>query len=304
MTVNRREAAMSHFGGPVEGAGARLVRAVRRPAGAAAVAREAVGTVVTAGLWPIGLAGGLRPGWSRIGGSGHERAAVPAGHRTPAPVLLLHGYGANSSYWFSAARALTAVGFPVHAFDCQLLRHDIPAAAALCVDRSRKLMRAHGVDRIHLVGHSAGGIVLRHAVQLDGLHEASTAVTVAAPHRGAMLARCAPGPTARQLRPGSDLLAALAAAPAAPGTRFVSYHSNMDVIVPGRAAMLLRPDLAAVNHLVKDVGHLSVLYSEDFHRSLAEELLITEGRIVRLAARVDTGDDADEAMLCTDPAVP
>jgi hypothetical protein len=252
----------------------RLVRAARRPSFATGLAREAVGTVVTAGLWPLGLA-------DRVTHDVRRRVGQDGGTH-PTPVLLLHGYGANSSHWLFASQALEAAGFgAVHAFSYRPVRHDIPAASALCVERARELMAEYRTDRIHLVGHSAGGIVIRHAVQLGGLTEASTVVTVAAPHRGAPLARWGIGGTAREIRPGSPLLATLAAALAPSGTRFVSYYSNMDVVVPGHSARLIEPHLAAVNHLVKDVGHLSILLARVFHNSLVEELLISEGRLLR-----------------------
>ena len=160
----------------------RLVRAARRPTFAVGLAREAAGAAVTAGLWPFGLAGRVKHDMILKGD--HEGGAHPT------PVLLLHGYGANSSYWLFARKALDAAGFgAVHAFNYQPVRHDIPAASACCVERARALMAMYGTSRVHLVGHSAGGIVVRHAVQLGGLTEASTVVTVAAPHGGAPLAR-------------------------------------------------------------------------------------------------------------------
>jgi len=254
----------------------RFVRAARRPTFAAGLAREAVGATVTAGLWPFGLA-------DRVTHDVRRRVDHEGGAH-PTPVLLLHGYGANSSYWLFARKALEAAGFgAVHAFNYQPVRHDIPAASACCVERARQLMDGYGTDRVHLVGHSAGGIVVRHAVQLGGLTEASTVVTVAAPHGGARLARLGIGGTAREMRPGSPLLAALASAPAPAGTRFVSYYSNMDVVVPGHSARLVEPELSPVNHLVKDVGHLSILLAKVFHKSLVEELLISEGRLLRFA---------------------
>jgi pimeloyl-ACP methyl ester carboxylesterase len=233
-------------------------------------------------LWPLGLADRLT----------HDvrRRVSREGGAHPTPVLLLHGYGANSSYWLFASQALEAAGFgAVHAFNYRPVRHDIPAASALCVERARELMDEYQTDRIHLVGHSAGGIVVRHAAQLGGLVEASTVVTVAAPHRGAPLARWGMGGTVREMRPGSPLLALLTAAPAPSGTRFVSYYSNMDVVVPGYSARLTDPHLAAVNHLVKDVGHLSILLARVFHNSLVEELLISEGRLLRFAGAAGDG---------------
>jgi len=138
------------------------------------------------------------------------------------------------------------------------------------------------------VGHSLGGLVIRQAVQQAGLEEAASVVTVATPHGGVDLAHfsrlTAPTNTiARQLRPGSGFLRALwASSQPRPETRFVAYYSNLDLLVTGRRAMMLEPELAASNVLVKDHGHLSVVLSRRLSASVAEEIAVAEVRARRL----------------------
>ncbi len=234
------------------------------------LAREAVATGVTLAAWPFGVVD-----------RGLAHAAASIRHQAPlvdAPVLLVHGYAANKSNWLFVQRALRAAGFAVHAVNCNPFRDDIPTQAAAVRDRARALMAAAGSDRVHLVGHSMGGLLARWAVQVGGLHEARTVVTVASPHGGSHLARLGVGRTAAQMRPGSDVVRRLAEAPAPPDTRFVAYWSELDAVVPPQRARILCPRLDATNVHVPGEGHLSIMLSRDLADSVVTQLAAAEGR--------------------------
>ena len=159
-------------------------------------------------------------------------------------------------------------------------------------------MAETGTDRIHLIGHSLGGIVIRQAVMMEGLTEAATCITVASPHQGAPAAGMGPGRTARQLRPGSTVLRRLAAASRPVSTQFVAYYSNLDMIVPGHRAKIVEPALRATNVLVKDEGHLSIMLSRRLAASIVQQLAAAEGLegfgapVVALPAATNTTLDA------------
>jgi triacylglycerol lipase len=246
-----------------------LVRAVTRPATVPAHAREAVSTAVTVGLWPLGVVDrGLQE--LRSWAHGDEGVATP--------VVLVHGYGANKSNWIFLERELRNAGFGrLHAVNYNPLVSDVPAIAAAVKRRAERLMEHLGVDRVHLIGHSTGGVVARYATQLLGLEGVATCISVASPHNGSPAARLWPGRTASQLRPGSDLLRRLRASSRPLPTRFVAYYSNLDLLVPGRSAMITDPALRAVNVLVKDEGHLSILLSRRLASSVVDQLGAAEG---------------------------
>lgn len=62
-----------------------------------------------------------------------------------------------------------------------------------------------------------------------------------------------------QLRPGSDMLAELAAPSPGCRTRFIALWSELDgFIVPQHNARLDHPDLLVTNHRLRDVGPLSL----------------------------------------------
>ena len=160
---------------------------------------------------------------------------------------------------------------------------DVDRLAEICVLRAHEVMAATGAERIHLVGHSLGGMVIRKAVQAMGLVEASSVVTVATPHGGVDIARLNGLTRHRntigmQLRPGSAYLRQMwADAHPMPDTRFIAYYSNLDLLVPGRRAMMLESALAATNLLMKDQGHLSIVLSRRLARSVAGQLAAIEG---------------------------
>jgi pimeloyl-ACP methyl ester carboxylesterase len=235
-----------------------------------AVSRETASLAITAALWPFG--------WVDRGMTELRSKASASTSPIKTPVLLVHGYGANKSNWFYLDRELRHAGFQrIHALNYNPLRETVPEISARCALRARELMEHFGTERIHLVGHSCGGIVARYAVQLAGLEGVDTCVTIASPHQGSPLAQLAPGGTARSLAPGSPVLRRLHASARHLPTRFVAYHSDVDVLVPGRRGMILEPALAATNVLVKGEGHLSIMLSRRTAASVAGQLAAAEG---------------------------
>lgn len=252
-----------------------VARGARRPQTLPTQIREMASGLVTGALYPLGYLDS---------GPGGRMRTVGTKASDATPVLLVHGYMANKSNWYFVERELRAVGFDrIHAMNYSGHNADVDKLARVCVLRAHEVMAATGSDRIHLVGHSLGGLIIRKAVQGYGLVEAASAVTVATPHGGVDLAFLT-GVTrsrnmiAAQLRPGSEFLRAMwAESHPMPDTRFVAYYSNLDLLVTGRRAMMLEPALAASNLLTKDHGHLSVMLAPSLSRSVAHELAAIDG---------------------------
>jgi triacylglycerol lipase len=255
----------------------RVALALRRPGTYAGHVREVASTVVTMGMWPLGFAD-----QALSDRRGRESGSVDSGS-VATPVLLLHGYGANRSNWWILNRHLRAAGFDrIHAVNYNPLAVDLPHLSAQCVRRIAELKDHFGVDRVHVVGHSLGGIIARYAVQVLGATGVDTVVTVASPHGGVRLARFAsaasdnPFSTSAQLRPDSPEMVLLRSSVRPMATRFVSYYSNLDMVVTARRAMILEPELDATNLLIKDHGHLSILLSGELGSSLVGQLRLSE----------------------------
>jgi pimeloyl-ACP methyl ester carboxylesterase len=177
------------------------------------------------------------------------------------PILLIHGIMDNRSVFTVFRRALHRRGFGVvHAVNYGLFTGDLRDAARELRDHVERLCEATGADKVHIVGHSLGGVIARYFVQrMGGAARVDTLVTLGSPHTGTLGAYLVPTALGRQLRPGSPLLTELDEP--APGctTRFLVVWSRMDqMVVPQRNARLQRPDLDVAQLELRDVGHLAL----------------------------------------------
>jgi triacylglycerol lipase len=207
------------------------------------------------------------------------------------PIVLLHGWIDNRSIFTLLRRALRRKGFGrVVTMNYSILTHDVPRAAARLGALVERICDETGYERVHVVGHSMGGLVARYYVQrLGGDARVHTLATLGTPHAGTRAAHLMPGRAVAQLRPGSPVLAELAEP--APGcrTRFVCVWSDLDqMVVPKDSARLDHPDLRARNVFVRGVGHLS---------------LPVDGRVVHEIAGAFAHLDADGTTLVA-PLVP
>ena len=271
-----------------------VATALRRPETYLGCAREALTAARCVAMYPLGLAeAALRTG----GPSGD------AVHDTP--VLLVHGYGHNRSGWFLLEKALRQAGFSsVHTMNYVAFgKEGVPELAARLAARVREIRRVTGSARVHVVGHSLGGILLRWYVQeLGGDREVDAAVTIASPHEGTLAAHFGVGAVARDLRTGSKVMRRLAGSvrPAG-GVRWIAFYSNLDVLIqPAPSAMLKHPAFKATNILVKDQGHLAIMMAPSVARAVVAQLEAAEtgdGRLLTLrpAAPVQPAPESSPA---------
>lgn len=177
------------------------------------------------------------------------------------PILLVHGIVDNRAVFTMLRRQLARRGFGrIVTMNYSVLTADVRSAAAQLGRVVEQLVEETGYDRVHVVGHSLGGLVARYYVQrLGGDKRVHTLVTLGAPHSGTNAARLIPQRLVRQMRPGSDVMKELAEPAPGCATRFLAFWSDLDqIIIPKSSARLDHPDLNARNVLLRGVGHLSL----------------------------------------------
>jgi pimeloyl-ACP methyl ester carboxylesterase len=164
------------------------------------------------------------------------------------------------------------------------LTTDVRIAAAWLAEEVESLVAETGYERVHVIGHSLGGLIARYYVTRLGGHErVHTLVTLGTPHGGTFNAYALPSSLCRQLRPGSALMRELSAAVPDCGTRFVAYWSDLDQMVfPQRNAMLNHPDLTVHNIEIHATGHMSLPINGDVVHGISTTLaqLGTDGRLL------------------------
>jgi triacylglycerol lipase len=201
------------------------------------------------------------------------------------PILLIHGMVDNRSIFTVLRRALRRRGFGrVWTMNYHVFTHDLRTAAERLRTTVEAICEQTGYERIHVVGHSMGGIVARYYVQrMGGDARVHTLVTLGSPHAGTHAAHLIPRGVTRQLRRASELVGELAQPAAGCRTRFIAFWSDLDALIsPKRAARIDHPDLDARNIFVRGVGHLSLPIDRRVTREIAATLahLDTHGSTV------------------------
>jgi len=191
------------------------------------------------------------------------------------PILLLHGLVDNRSIFTVLRRALRRRGFGrVWTMNYHVLTHDVRAAAQRLAATVDAICEQTGYERIHVIGHSMGGIIARYYVQrMGGDARVHTLVTLGSPHGGTRAAHLLPRGVCRQLTPRSDVIAELAEPAPSCRTRFVSFWSDLDALIsPKASARVDHPDLSARNVFVRGVGHMSLPIDSRVTREIAATL--------------------------------
>jgi pimeloyl-ACP methyl ester carboxylesterase len=209
------------------------------------------------------------------------------------PVVLVHGYVGSEAVWAPLRSALRDAGFGyLVSLDYNCFDTDAAAVSAELVRQSSLALARTGAPRVHLVGHSMGGLIVRRTVGRAGLGGlTAAAVTIATPHRGAPLGRLAPGRCARIMH-RTDLATSPHQPPAlGRPQRWLAYYSDRDRLVPAASARLDDAAYGAANLLIPDCGHLTICRDDRLIRSLVSELIRTE----------TDADTAPECALAADP---
>ena len=200
----------------------------------------------------------IRPGVQPLGARALF-AADPLAARIP--VVLVHGLVDNRSVFAVMRRGLRRRGFTqICTWNYSPLLTDLRRGAAALGSHIERICEQTGHERVHVVGHSLGGLMARYHVQRQGGdRRVESLVTVGTPHGGSLLAHVVPTPLVRQLRPRSRLLRELAEPVTSCTTRVTAIYSDLDqVVLPTGAGRCDHPGLGSRNLLFRGIGHMSL----------------------------------------------
>lgn len=240
-------------------------KSLLNPTGLRGVAKEAAWLATHVAMYPLGL---MEDKYRHVE-ERHSLDGLPPVQRgliigdveaAGTPIILIHGIIDNHTVFAYLRRALNRRGFGrVITLNYSPLSDDIPRVARRLKSLVEKVRRETGYERVHVIGHSMGGVVARYYVQcLGGDKRVHSLVTLGSPHSGTLPAYLVPHSVVKQMRPDSPIVQEFDAP--APGcrTRMVAIWSDLDqMIIPKRSARIVHPDLNARNVFVRGVGHMS-----------------------------------------------
>src|SRR3954447_7918542 len=237
-----------------------------------------VGDALSAGAFALRLPSAFR---QRRVGVRHDGV----GHGHGWPVLLLHGFAGSDAVWNPMAEALRASGFGhVLRLSYNSFLTDPAEVVGAVREQATAARAAAGADGVHLIGHSLGGLLLRHALEHDtsGMGGPATVVTIASPHAGIGLARWIPGSCARLMRPGSSGVRSNLRGQGS--IRWITFSSDGVWLVPPSSARLNSHGCVVTNVHVPARGHLTICRDPDLIARVVLELLDSQERVPAAAA--------------------
>lgn len=182
-------------------------------------------------------------------------------------VVLVHGFFASAGVWRPMKKRLEAeLGAKVATFT-----HAPGATVRIIAQQLHKLVsRIHAGARVHLVGHSLGGVVARWYVQEHGGHtRAAQTIALASPFGGTPAAERFPILVGNDLVTHSHVLTRLRARARVHGVPHLSIVGTEDKLVPhAKIAALPDGDLVELHGR----GHNTLLYDDEVIRLVIDRI--------------------------------
>ncbi|WP_052408063.1 esterase/lipase family protein [Allokutzneria albata] len=199
-------------------------------------------------------------------------------------MILVHGWMSNSWSFHGMSAVLREAGHPVYAMDLPGQDNLVNAVAVgRLVD---DVVARHG-GKVHLVGHSMGGLSTRHYLKfLGGTAHVRHYVSMGSPQYGSTDACLLPELLGGQMCHSSRFLAGLNAGDDTPGSvRYTTIRSTLD-----RPAEANRLDGGACFHDIPGVPHADEPSSPKFSAAVLATIGgVCPGRFVVLPPLADNG---------------
>jgi hypothetical protein len=164
------------------------------------------------------------------------------------------------------------------------LGNSVEQLADRLVAEVERTLSGTGAEKVHLVGHSLGGVIIAQAISDPRLNgRVDMVITLGSPFGGSPWAGVLPVvEMVRALRQGSPLLRRLASAPVPEGVRWLSVTAALDIIVPGHRSVPSHPQVETIT--VDGVGHLGMLLNRRVIGCIAAALCAEEPAAVAAPA--------------------
>lgn len=233
----------------------------------------------------LGATGALRLFWHEfvtIAGNAPRmilyRALTPDPAPAPArsPILLIHGVLCNGGVWHPFKRWLAHRDIaPAYTLSYGPPLASIDAFADQAAAKIDAILADTGAEKVIVVAHSMGGLVMRAYLRRYGGSKVARLVTIATPHEGSMLAWIAIGQSMAQLRPRNPWLAGLGIPEGddvPPIVSLWSWHDSM--VAPQTSSRVTFGE----NIEVAGIGHTALLRDEAVFQRVLKEIEAARAR--------------------------
>jgi len=203
-------------------------------------------------------------------------------------VLLLHGFFQTRNIWEVMEDRLRHDGYGVLSFDLgglfwSLNTRSISDLSQLIADKLEGLIARHDLNRIHIIGHSKGGMIAREYIQnRGGDARVKSLITLGSPHHGTPTALIGLGLMAGglisrsplEMLPRSNFVRRLKQETFPANIPFSSIYSKNDLVCPWWFSQLHpRPGESSMkNVVVKGVGHSALTFDPGVYHLIRHEL--------------------------------
>lgn len=103
-------------------------------------------------------------------------------------IILLHGLGRTKNAMHKMQTHLLQQGYSVWNKSYPSRQYSIEELVDIAVQPAIEFAQKQGAQKIHLVGHSLGGILFRYYLQNHAVPELGNVVFIASPHKGSEVA--------------------------------------------------------------------------------------------------------------------
>jgi triacylglycerol lipase len=190
-------------------------------------------------------------GWS-------NRPDRPASDQTGTPTILLHGLFHNRAAWLWFKFRLRRKGVTdIYTLNLPAWK-DIETLTERVAKLVDELRQHRGIEKVHLIGHSMGGIIARNYVQIrGGAQKVDRCILLGAPNSGSKMVPFVVTNLGKNLMPGSPFLTKLNAQPVPKEILMTNIYSRHDnLVLPFENAILD----GAANIELTGVGHNTLLF--------------------------------------------